>query len=247
MEFEGQNHMNAKTRFLVYAVVLASCLAACWYYISRAVIRNPDQEISKEELTLNLTEALDRIDNFRGTVAITSTADGQVTTHIVYEVVSKGTDLLYVSGKNNGEPSLAFVDKGDRGWILPEPGGELETTLIDSTSHPSMQSYMAGLLSALNDRDFVSSVERIASDRFQVLVKAADMDAEWRYELDSRTFVILKQHSHGPHGTGVVTWTAIDMETEVPEAFFDEKLEDLRKMAAGAESNLSKRATSGVE
>lgn len=73
------------------------------------------------------------------------------------------------------------------------------------------------------------------------------MDAEWRYELDSRTFVILKQHSHGPHGTGVVTWTAIDMETEVPEAFFDEKLEDLRKMAAGAESNLSKRATSGVE
>ena len=225
--------MNAGTKHLGFTIVLAGSLVICSSCTSRVVNGNHIEAMPKEELILNLEEAVATLDNFRGKVALTSVGDGK-STNIVFDVVSKGENLLYVNGKLNGEPSLSFVIKGDRGWMLPEPGGKLDTMTSPGTavtSHPSMQSFLSGVLYGLKHSEFVSSAKQADSGRLHVLIKATDPESEWLYELDPKTFLVLKQHACGPHWTGNATWTAIDLKTTVREDFFDRKLQELKRMA----------------
>ena len=83
------------------------------------------------------------------------------------------------------------------------------------------------------------------NDRIQVILKATGPDAEWIYELDARSFLVLKQHAHGPHGTGIATWTAIDTETAVSEEFFDNKIEYLRGLQARFQGVNAKTGNAG--
>jgi outer membrane lipoprotein-sorting protein len=225
--------MTTRRKQLGYAILVAGVFAACWLFTTRTGRKPHANTIPREELILNLETTLASVGDFRGTVELAGNV-GSEPCDIVYDVVSKGENLMYVHGNINGETTSSFVSKGKTTWLLPKPGGKLDRMANFGsavTLHPSMQSFLSGALYGLKRREFDYSARRTDVGRIHVTIKATHPESEWVYELDPKTFYVIKQHSRGPQGTVDAIWTAIDVKTTIPEDFFDRKLEELKKMA----------------